>query len=116
MPDACTVFWTQDRCAAAGFVVATGGAVAGALRRPAHVPAQLCPAKVAAGDPVYPIGVRRQKLYVLGRMRITELIEFTPASLGRMDEYVRQFPRWRFLAGGCMNEVVVGTEGTPVRP
>lgn len=114
MPDAFTVFWTQDRCAAAGFVVATRAPLQLLFGGPHLSLPSFARAKVAVGDLVYPIGVHRKKLYVLGRMRVAELTASTESPY-RIDEYVRRFPRWSFLTGHCTNEVVVGTEGTPLR-
>ncbi|MEU8296088.1 hypothetical protein AB0C04_02215 [Micromonospora sp. NPDC048909] len=71
MTDPYTVFWAKDRCRS----VATAAA--------AHVPLQVLfggphlsmpsflRAKVRPGDLVCPVGVHDQRLYVLGRMRVT---------------------------------------------
>ncbi|MFI6261540.1 hypothetical protein [Micromonospora sp. NPDC051006] len=115
MTDAYTVFWARDRCRS----IATAAA--------AHVPLQVLfggphlsmpsflRAKVRPGDLVYPVGVHDQRLYVLGRMRVTEIVEWSAGADDGFERHLDRFPHWRFLAGRCLTEVVLGEHGTRVR-
>lgn len=70
-------------------------------------------ATVQPSDLLYPIGVCAQVLYVLGRMRVQQIV---PADEDRdlLQEYFARYSAWRFLAPTCTTEVVVGCEGTGV--
>ena len=71
-------------------------------------------ATVQPGDLLYPIGVCDQVLYVLGRMRVRQIV---PADEDRDDllqEYLARYSAWRFLAPTCTTEVVIGCGGTGV--
>ncbi len=117
MTDAYTVFWPQDRCAAATSVVAEGLPLQVLFGGPHLSLPSFVRAKVSAGDLVYPVGVHSQKLYVLGRMRVMEVVAFTPEDHdhGQLYRHLDRFPQWRFLTGSCMNEVVLGENGTGLR-
>lgn len=108
MSDAYTVFWPQDRCLAARGAVMAGRPLEVLFGGPHLSLPSFARAKVTAGDLVYPIGVFAQRLYVLGRMRVT-------AVRAVEDEEPDRFPRWRFLAGGCVSETVLGEDGTLLR-
>jgi hypothetical protein len=89
-------------------------------------------AGVVAGDWVYPVAVRAGALHVLGRMRVARLVsidEFRAleveqaAKVGPFDLAVRIGRRpdervlWNtFLAPTCVDEVLLGTEGSPLLP
>jgi hypothetical protein len=70
-------------------------------------------ATVQPGDLLYPIGVCDQVLYVLGRMRVTQIV---PADDDQalLETYYARYHAWRFLAPTCTTEVVIGSEGTAV--
>jgi hypothetical protein len=70
-------------------------------------------ATVQPGDLLYPIGVCDQVLYVLGRMRVKEIV---PVGDDRalLETYYARYPAWRFLAPTCTSEVVIGAEGTGI--
>ncbi len=70
-------------------------------------------ATVQPGDLLYPIGVCDQVLYVLGRMRVKEIV---PADDDQalLEQYYARYPAWRFLAPTCTTEVVTGSEGTTI--
>ena len=71
---------------------------------------------MSPGDLVYPITVHERTVYVLGRMRVQEIRTYTADSVGRLhQEHLDGNPRWRFLADSCMNEAVLGCEGTVPR-
>lgn len=70
-------------------------------------------ATVQPGDLLYPIGVCDQILYVLGRMRVQEIIT-VGGDQTLLKEYYARYPAWRFLAPTCTTEAVIGAEGTPI--
>jgi hypothetical protein len=116
MPDAYTVFWAKDRCAAAQPAIDAGERLKVLYGGPHISLPSYARAKVTAGDVVYPISVQAQAVYVLGRMRVDEVRIFDPDSIGRLyREHVDRHPRWRFLTGSCMDEVVLGSEGSVLR-
>jgi hypothetical protein len=106
--DAYTVFWPQDRCLAVRGAVMAERRLEVLFGGPHLSLPNFIRAKVTAGDLVYPIGVFAQRLHVLGRMRVTEV-------RGIEDGEADRFPLWRFLAGGCVTETVLGVEGTLLR-
>ena len=71
-------------------------------------------ARVQPGDRLYPVTVRQRILYVLGSVRVREIVEVDELDDDR-GGWPARFPEWDFLARTCTNEVVVGDEGTPVR-
>ncbi|GAA4609274.1 hypothetical protein BJY16_007250 [Actinoplanes octamycinicus] len=108
MSDAYTVYWPQDRWRSALRVhrpleVMFGG--------PHVSEPSFRHAKVSVGDLLYAVGVYRQVLLVLGRMRVREIVEVDVDSL---DGYFERFASWRFLAPTCTTEVVLGEGGTLV--
>ncbi|MEV6373940.1 hypothetical protein [Micromonospora musae] len=115
MSDAYTAFWAKDRCKAAAPAAA------------AHLPLQVLfggphismpsfvRAKVRPGDLVYPVGVHDQRLYVLGRIRVTEIIEWSAGTDEQFTGHLNRFPGWRSTADSCLSEIVVGEAGTPLR-
>ncbi|WP_327001984.1 hypothetical protein OHA72_43720 [Dactylosporangium sp. NBC_01737] len=108
MSDAYTVFWPQDRCLAARAAVMAGRPLEVLFGGPHLSLPSFARAKVTAGDLVYPIGVFAQRLYVLGRMRVTAVRDVEDGETDR-------FPHWRFLADGCVSETVLGEAGTLLR-
>ena len=87
-------------------------------------------AGVVAGDWVYPVAVRAGALHVLGRMRAARLVsvdEFRAlevgqaAKVGPFDLAARRHPGeqvlWNaFLAPTCVDEVLLGADGSPFLP
>jgi hypothetical protein len=115
MVDSYTVFWPNHRCQAlerhglgAPLTVLFGGPH---LSQPSFRRAG-----VNEGDYLYPVRVLGGSLYVLGRMRVRQLISLedaqTPATL---DDHLQRYPQWRWLQQSCTNEVVLGQAGTPLR-
>ena len=86
---------------------------------------------VKPGDYVYPIMAHKGALFVLGRMRVKEILSLedyveqypdvlatTPRYMTpfiTFDKYLDRYPEKRYLAPTCTDEVVVGEEGTPIR-
>ncbi len=70
-------------------------------------------ATVQPGDLLYPIGVCDQVLYVLGRMRVREIVPVGDDQ-ALLEEYFARYGAWRFLAPTCTTEVVIGSEGTGI--
>lgn len=101
-----TIFWRQDRWKRALTVhrpleVLFGG--------PHLSEPSFRRAAVRAGDLLYPVGVDRQVLHVVGRMQVGQIRAVDQAQL---QEQFDRFPLWRFLASTCTDEVVLGLEGT----
>jgi hypothetical protein len=72
-------------------------------------------ATVHPGDMLYPIGVCDQVLYVLGRMRVREIVP-VGGDQALLEAYLARYGAWRFLAPTCTTEVVIGAEGTGILP
>ena len=70
-------------------------------------------ATVQPGDMLYPIGVCDQVLYVLGRMRVREIV-LVGGDRALLEEYLARYGAWRFLAPTCTTEVVIGSESTSI--
>jgi hypothetical protein len=70
-------------------------------------------ATVQPGDLLYPIGVCDQVLYVLGRMRVREIVP-VGEDMALLEEYFARYGGWRFLAPTRTTEVVIGSEGTGI--
>lgn len=70
-------------------------------------------ATVQPGDLLYPIGVCDQVLYVLGRIRVQEIVP-VGGDRALLQGYHARYPAWRFLAPTCTTEVVIGSEGTGI--
>ena len=115
MVDSYTVFWSNHRCQAlerhglgARLTVLFGGPH---LSQP-----NFRRAGVNEGDFLYPVRVLSGSLYVLGRMRVRQLISLEDSQTGAtLDTYLQRYPQWRWLQESCTNEVVVGQDGTPLR-
>ena len=71
-------------------------------------------ARVEVGDRLYPVTVRQRVLHVLGSLLVREILEVDELDDER-GGWPARFPEWDFLARTCTNEVIVGSEGTPVR-
>lgn len=71
-------------------------------------------ATVQPGDLLYPVGVCDHVLYVLGRMRVQQIVTVDGNDRHLLDQYFARYGVWRFLAPGCTTEVVIGTEGTGI--
>ena len=65
------------------------------------------------GDLLYPIGVCYQALYVLGRMRVQQIVPVGDDQ-AVLQEYLGRYGSWRFLALTCTTEIVIGSEGTSI--
>lgn len=109
--EAYSVYWPQRRWQRASVVASPLTVLYGGphLSEPSFRRAAVQP-----GDVLYPIGVCGQVLYVLGRMRVREIIRVGGEGEPRPEEYFGRYTRWRFLAPTCTTEVVVGAEGTRV--
>jgi hypothetical protein len=109
--EAYSVYWPQERwkrgsTAAHRLTVLFGG--------PHSSEPSFRRATVQPGDLLYPIGVYSQVLYVLGRMRVQEIVLVGGDGEPPLDEYFERYGMWRFLAPTCTTEVVVCTEGTRI--
>jgi hypothetical protein len=115
MADSYTVFWPNRRCRTLERY-GLGGRLTVLFGGPHVSQPNFRRAGVKDGDHLYPVRVLDGRLYVLGRMRVRQLISLdhpeTPASL---EDYLQRFPEWRWLPQTCTNEVVIGQDGTPLR-
>ena len=104
--EAYTVYWPQDRWRRA---LSVGRPLEILFGGPHRSAPSFARAKVGPGDVLYPIGVHQQTLLAFGRMRVRTLVTATPQA------YLDRCPHWRFLADpSCLNEVVLGEDGTVV--
>jgi len=87
---------------------------------------------VTAGDYIYPIRVDKGVMYILGRMRVREILtleeyidrnpqivegvakdpEYPDLTLSR---YMERHPEKTYLTPTCTDEAVLGEEGTPIK-
>jgi hypothetical protein len=114
MADAYTVFWTMDRWLGA---VAAGNKPLPVLFGGPHLSdSSFRRAGVRVGDTIYPIAVSNRKVYVVARMRVREMLllgqEDGPALI---EQRFPQYRAWKFLAPACIEEVIIGIEGTTPR-
>jgi hypothetical protein len=132
MNNSFTTFWSQDRCqeikkhhlldADTPLTILFGGPHTSlpGFRR----------AGVRDGDYIYPIRVQNGILYVLGRMRVKRILALEeyiqqnprlfegctgPSPAITLTNYLVHHPEMYYLAPTCVEEVVLGEEGTPIR-
>jgi hypothetical protein len=105
------VYWPQERWRRAATVVQRLTVLFGG---PHTSEPSFRRATVQPGDLLYPIGVRDQVLYVLGRMRVQEIVPVDGNDPRLLDEYFARYGVWRFLAPTCTTEIVLGAEGTGI--
>ncbi len=110
MCEAYSVYWPQHRWRRAAVVCQRLTVLFGG---PHQSEPSFRRATVRPGDLVYPIGVCDQVLYVLGRMRVAEIVA-VGEDRALLEEYLARYGAWRFLAPTCTTEVVLGSEGTGV--
>lgn len=115
MTDSYTVFWTMDRWLGA---LAVGHKPLPVLFGGPHLSEpSFRRAGVKVGDLVYPVAVMNRQVYLIGRMRVREMIllgqEDGPTLI---DQRFPQYKPWKILAPTCTEEVVVGAEGTTLHP
>jgi hypothetical protein len=110
MSEAYSVYWPQRRWRRAAGVCQRLTVLFGGphLSEPSFRRATVQP-----GDLLYPIGLCDQVLYVLGRMRVQQIV---PVGDDRalLEDYLARYASWRFLAPTCTTEVVIGSEGTGI--
>jgi hypothetical protein len=109
-----TVFWTVDRLVGA---LAVGHKPLPVLFGGPHLSEpSFRRAGVRVGDLLYPVAVLNRRVYVVGRMRVREILllgqEDGPTLI---DQRFPQYKPWKVLAPTCTEEVVVGVEGTTLR-
>ena len=115
MADAYTVFWTNERCRhlkrsgqdSARLEVLFGG--------PHQSEPSFRRAGVQEGDDIYPVQVHSGTVYLLGRLRVQQLISLEHGDQVGLGDFLRRYPTWDFLAPTCTTEVVIGQDGTPLR-
>jgi hypothetical protein len=111
MADSYTVFWTMDRWLGA---LAVGHKPLPVLFGGPHLSEpSFRRAGVKVGDLIYPVAVMNRQVYVVGRMRVREMLligqEDGPTLI---DQRFPQFKAWKVLAPTCTEEVVIGGEGS----
>ena len=114
MADSYTVFWTMDRWLGA---LAVGHKPLPVLFGGPHLSEpSFRRAGVRVGDLLYPVAVMNHQVFVIGRMRVREMLliaqEDGPTLI---DQRFPQFKAWKLLAPTCTEEVVIGAEGTTLR-
>ncbi len=114
MADSYTVFWTMDRWLGA---LAVGHKPLPVLFGGPHLSEpSFRRAGVRVGDLIYPVSVMNRQVYVIGRMRVREILLIGQEDGSTLiDLRFPQFKAWKVLAPTCTEEVVIGGEGTTVR-
>jgi len=112
MSEAYTVYWPQPRWRQAACV---GQRLAMLFGGPHHSTPSFRRATVQPADLLYPIGVCHQVLYVLGRMRVQQIVP-AGGDQALLQEYLARYGSWRFPAPACTAGVVIGSEGTGILP
>jgi len=110
MSEAYSVYWPQRRWRHAAAVCQRLTVLFGGPHRSEP---SFRRATVRPGDLLYPIGVCEQVLYVLGRMRVREIV-LAGGDRALLQQYLARSGAWRFLAPTCTTEVVLGSEGTGI--
>ncbi|HEX5619359.1 MAG TPA: hypothetical protein VFX51_13125 [Solirubrobacteraceae bacterium] len=72
-------------------------------------------AGVEVGDRLFPITAYRRRVYVLASMLVSEIVEVDSGTDPELRGLLRRYAEWSFLAETCTTEVVIGTQGTPIR-
>jgi hypothetical protein len=110
MSEAYSVYWPRQRWRRAAGVCQRLAVLFGGphLSEPSFRRAAVQP-----GDLLYPIGVCNQVLYVLGRMRVQQIVP-VGEDQALLQEYLARYGAWGFLAPTCTTEVVIGAGGTGI--
>lgn len=111
MADSYTVFWTMDRWLGA---LAVGHKPLPVLFGGPHLSEpSFRRAGVKVGDLIYPVAVVNRQVYVVGRMRVREMLLIGQEDGSTLiDQRFPQFKAWKVLAPTCTEEVVIGGEGS----
>ena len=115
MTDSYTVFWTMDRWLAA---LSIGHRPLPVLFGGPHLSEpSFRRAGVKVGDLLYPVAVMNRQVFLIARMRVREMLLLGQEDGSTLiDQRFPQFRAWKLLAPTCTEEVVIGNEGTTLRP
>jgi hypothetical protein len=72
-------------------------------------------AGVEAWDRLFPVTAYRRRVHVLASMLVSEIVEVDSTTDPELRGLLRRYAEWSFLAETRTTEVVIGTEGTPIR-
>ena len=131
MSESYTVLWSQDRCRLVKQSGQSGARLTVLFGGPHQSHPRFSRFGVRPGDHIYPVHVADGVLYLLGRMRVKQLLsveEYVAANPrvfagcedpedagGTLDNWLQAHPEKRYLLWSCTDEVAVGQEGTPIR-
>jgi len=131
MTDSFTTLWTNDRCQLLRQQNQEGKNLTILFGGPHTSEPSFRRAAVRVGDTIYPVRVKQGVLYILARMRVKQILaledyiqlypevfsgcEISQWTSVTFENYLQLHPEMRFLAPTCTDEVVLGSEGTPIR-
>lgn len=97
MAEAYTIFWTRERCDTLRRLGWTGHQLEVLFGGPHISEPSFRDAKVQRGDEIYPIAVRSGVLYILGRVRVRQILDLEKYIEKRRDlfaTYLSESPTW----------------------
>ena len=131
MTDSFTTLWTNDRCQLLRQHNQEGKNLTILFGGPHTSEPSFRRAAVKAGDIIYPVRVKQGVLYIIARLRVSQILAledyiqlypkvFSGCEISQwpsitFENYLKLHPEMRFLAPTCTDEVVLGSEGTPIR-
>ncbi len=115
MADSYTAFWTNERCRHLKRSGQEGARLEVLFGGPHQSEPSFRRAGVREGDDIYPVRVQDGIVYLLGRLRVRQLIALELGDQAGLGDYLRHYPAWAVLAPTCTSEVVIGQDGTPLR-
>jgi hypothetical protein len=131
MTDSFTTLWTNDRCQLLRQHKQEGRILSILFGGPHTSQPGFRRATVKEGDYIYPVRVKQGVLYIIARMRVRQILSledyiqlypdvFTGCELSQwpsvtFENYLKLHPEMRYLAPTCTDEVILGSEGAPIR-
>jgi hypothetical protein len=131
MPSAFTTLWSNDTCRLIKRLGQVGVPLNLLFGGPHLSEPSFLRAGVQPGDVIYPIHVLQGTMFVIARMRvklIAPLVDylaqdgevFHGITRGEylhqtLDNYFHQYPKQRYLAPTCTEEIVIGDDGSAIR-
>ncbi|MFF7972657.1 hypothetical protein [Streptomyces sp. NPDC007905] len=115
MPDVYTALWTNDLCKALVSRGRTGDPLGVLFAGPHQSMPSYRRAGVQPGDRVLPVRVFRKRLWVLGSLHVTGVLEYDGTVEERLGAEERaRLAHWALLEVSCASELVVGRPGAPL--
>lgn len=127
-----TTYWNKDRCDQMIKCGMLGRTLTVLFGGPHQSEPSLVSAGMKAGDIVYPVRILAGELYILGSMKVQQVMSFeeyihqnpdmfarchfgiTISSQPDPDHWLTRYPQLKFLAPTCTDDVAIGCGGVPL--